>query len=149
MTALTLDPRRARTPTWLASMAAFGVLWNFYGICQFVGTLTPAGRSAMTAGMTSAQAQVWFALPPWMSAVFAVGVFGGLLGSLALFARRKAAVAVLAASLVSDAALFSGDWYFAVFDALPGRLAILACVVMVAVALQACAGAARRRALLR
>ena len=108
MTTSTLVPRATRTPAWLRATAAFGVLWNLYGICQFVGSLTPAGRSAMAAGMTAAQAQVWFALPLWMSAAFALGVF----------------------------------------DALPGQLAILAFVVLVALALQATARAARRGALL-
>jgi hypothetical protein len=127
-------------------MAGFGVLWNIYGIYQFIGTLTPAGRSAMAAGMSAAQAQIYFSLPAWMTAVFAIGVFGGLLGSLTLAARRAIAVPVLAISLVGYIALFSGDVYFGVFDAMPGQLAILALVV--AVALLATAWVARSRALL-
>lgn len=100
MTALTRDARGNRTPAWFWATAGFGVLWNLYGIDQFVGTLTPAGRSAMAAGMTAAQAQLDVTLPSWMTAVFAIGVFGGLLGSLTLALRRSAAVPVLAASLV-------------------------------------------------
>jgi hypothetical protein len=130
-------------------MAGFGVPWNLFGVYQFIGTLTPAGRSAMAAGMTAAQAQVYHGLPGWMTAVFAIGVFGGLLGSLALVARRAVAVPVLAASLIGYIALFSGDVYFGVFDAMPSQLAILAFVVLVAVALHATAWAARSRALLR
>jgi hypothetical protein len=149
MTDLTLDARGSRYPAWVWAMAGFGVLWNLYGIYQFIGTLTPAGRSAMAAGMTAAQAQVYFSLPAWMTAVFAFGVFGGLLGSLALAARRAVALPVFAASLVGYIALFSGDMYFGVFDAMPGQLAILAFVVVVALALLATAWVARSRALLR
>jgi hypothetical protein len=149
MTALTLDPRATRAPAWLWGAAGFGVLWNLYGIYQFLGTLTPAGRSAMAAGMTAAQAQVYFSLPAWMTAVFAIGVFAGLLGSLALLARRAVALPMLAASLIGYLLLFSGDLYFGVFDALPGQLAILAFVVLIAVALLATAWAARSRGLLR
>lgn len=149
MTALTVDARGNRAPTWFWGMAAFGVLWNLYGIYQFIGTLTPAGRSAMAAGMTAAQAQIYFSLPAWMTAVFAIGVFGGLLGSVALAARRTAALPALAVSLVGYIALFSGDVYFGVFDAMPSQLAILAFVVVVAVALLATAWAARSRTLLR
>ena len=58
MTDLTLDARGDRAPAWFWGMAGFGVLWNLYGIDQFVGTLTPAGRSAMAAGMTAAQAEL-------------------------------------------------------------------------------------------
>ena len=149
MTALTLDPRGTRIPAWFWGLAGFGVLWNLYGIHQFLGSLAPAGRAAMAAGMTAAQAQVYFSLPAWMSAVFAIGVFGGLLGSLGLVARRAAAVPVLAASLLAYAALFCGDLYFGVFDALPGQPAILVFVVLVAVGLLASAWAARRRQMLR
>jgi len=149
MTAITIDPRGARLPIWFWGMAGFGVLWNLYGIYQFIGSLTPAGRAAMAAGMTAAQAQVYFSLPVWMTAVFAIGVFGGLLGALAMLARRSAALPLLAASLAGYIALFSGDVYFGVFDALPGQLAVLAFVVVVAIALLATAWLARSRALLR
>ncbi len=149
MTALTLDARGNHAPAWLWAMAGFGVLWNLYGIYQFIGTLTPAGRSAMAAGMTAAQAQIYFSLPAWMTAVFAIGVFGGLVGSLVLAARRAAALPVFAGSLAGYTALFAGDEYFGVFDAMPGQLAILAFVVLVAAALLVTAWAARSRGLLR
>lgn len=149
MTALTLDAHRHRAPAWFRGMAGFGVLWNLYGIHQFIGSLTPEGRSAMAAGMTAAQAQVYFSLPAWLTAVFALGVFSGLLGSLALAARRAIALPVLAVSLAGYAALFAGDLHFGVFEALPGQLAILAFVVVVAVALLGTASAARTRGLLR
>lgn len=149
MTALTLDARGTRNPAWLWGTAGFGVLWNFYGICQFTGSLTSTGRAAMATGMTASQAQVYFSLPGWMTAAFAIGVFGGLLGSLTLAARRAVAVPVLAVSLFGYTGLFSGDLHFGVFDALPGQLAILAFVVLFAVALLGVAWAARTRALLR
>jgi len=149
MTALALDARGNRAPTWFWAMAGFGMLWNLYGIYQFIGTLTPAGRSAMAAGMTAAQAQVYFSLPAWMTAVFAIGVFGGLLGSLVLAARRVVALPVFAVSLAGYIALFAGDVYFGVFEAMPGQLAILAFVVFVAAALLVTAWAARSRGLLR
>lgn len=149
MTALTLDVRGSRAPALLWTMAGLGVLWNLYGIYQFIGTLTPAGRSAMAAGMTAAQAQIYFSLPAWMTAAFAVGVCSGLLGSLALAARRTAALPIFAVSLAGYIGLFVGDMYFGVFDAMPGQLAILALVVLVAVALFATAWVARAGALLR
>jgi hypothetical protein len=84
-----------------------------------------------------------------MTAVFAIGVFGGLLGSLALATRRAAALPVFAVSLVGYIGLFAGDVYFGILDAMPSQLAILAFVVVVAMALLATAWAARYRALLR
>lgn len=149
MTTLTLQARATRTPAWFWGAAGFGVLWNLYGIHQFLGTVTPEGRAVMAAGMSAAQAQAYASLPPWMTLVFALGVFGGLIGALALAARRAAALPVLMASLIGYLALFAGDLHFGIFDAMPSQLAILAFVVLVAGALLAAGWAARQRGLLR
>ena len=51
-------------------------------------------------GMNDAQIAVYNAMPPWMTAAWAIGVFGGLLGSLLLLGRRRWAVWLLAVSLI-------------------------------------------------
>ena len=45
--------------------------------------------------------QAYYAvLPPWVTAAFAVAVFSGALGSMALILRKKAAVSIFIISLV-------------------------------------------------
>lgn len=149
MQTLTIDSAASRVPNWLWAASALGVLWNAYGLYQFVGTFTPAGQAAMTAGMTAAQAEVYLGLPAWISVVFAAGVSGGLIGSIALAARRRLAVPVLAASLVGYVLLFAGDAYHGVFAAMPSQLAILVVVVLTAAGLFGTARIAVRRGLLR
>jgi hypothetical protein len=122
-------------PAWLGVASALGILWNAYGVYQFAGSFTPSGQAAMTAGMTAAQAALYLSLPAWISVVFAVGVFGGLAGSVLLARKRRAARTVLAASLVGYGLLFAGDAYHGVFAAIPAQLGILAIVVLVAAAL--------------
>lgn len=144
----TLELARPSAPAWLLGTAGAGVAWNLYGVYQFIGSLTPAGQAAMTAGMTSAQAEVYLALPAWISVVFAVGVFGGLIGSTLLLARRNAARGVLLASLLGYALLFGGDAAYGVFAAVPSQLAILAVVVAIAAVLSWVARRAARHGLL-
>ncbi len=148
MATITLDTHPSRTPTWLWAASALGILWNLYGTYQFVGTFTATGKAAITSGMTASQAAVYLSLPAWISAVFAVGVFGGLIGSVLLGLRRSAARPVFATSLVGYAALFAGDAYHGVFAAIPSQLAILAVVVAIAAALASAAQVAAKRKLL-
>jgi len=140
------DP--VRVPAWLRALAVFGVAWNIYGAYQFAGSFGQNPESMMAMGMTAEQAAVYLGLPAWISAVFAVGVFGGLAGSVALLARRRVATPLLLVSLVGYVLLFAGDAYHGVFASIPVQLAILGFVVLVAGALLWASRAATRRGLL-
>ncbi len=129
--------------------AALGVLWNLYGVRQFAGSFNQTAESLVAVGMTPAQAQVYLALPAWVSLAFAVGVFGGLAGSVALALLRRISVRTLAASLAGYLVLFAVDAWHGVFASMPSQLAILAVVVAVAAALLWAARLAARRGLLR
>jgi hypothetical protein len=144
-----VDETARSAPAWLWAAGAVGTAWNVYGLYQYVGTFTPSGQAAMTAGMSAAQAELYLSLPAWISVVFAIGVFGGLAGSIALLLRRRIALPIFAASLAGYVLLFAGDTYYGVFEAIPSQLAILAVVVLIAAALLAAAWQAGRRGLLR
>ena len=148
MQTVTFGSTAPRVPIWLWAAAVFGVVWNLYGTYQYIGTFTQAGQAAMTAGMTPAQAAVYLALPAWVSAVFAVGVFGVLAGSMLLALRRASARPVFAVSLVGYGLLFAGDAAYGVFAVIPSQLAILAAVVLIAATLLGVTSLARKRGLL-
>jgi hypothetical protein len=149
MHTLTLEPAASPVPIWLRAASILGVLWNVYGVYQYAGTFTQAGQAAMTAGMTASQAALYLSLPAWISVVFAVGVFGGLLGSILLALRHRAAPSVFALSFAGYGLLFAGDLYHGVFAAIPSQLGILAVVVLIAAALFRASWVAGRRGLLR
>jgi hypothetical protein len=133
-TTQTLNLQSRATP-WLLATASLGAAWNVFGIVQFAKSLVRNRESLMAGGMTAAQAELVAALPFWMTLAFAVGVFGGLAGSVLLGLRRRAARPVLAVSLLAYALLFAGDAMHGVFAALPSQLAILSLVVLIAAAL--------------
>ncbi len=140
---------RGRAGVWLPVAAVAGLGWNLFGLWQFAGSLRQTGESLMAAGMTAKQAEIYLALPGWMTAVFAVGVIGGTVGSLLMLLQRAAAVLVFAVSLAGYVALFAGDLAYGVFAGLPEQLVIITSVVLIAAALFALSLFARKRAMLR
>lgn len=138
----------SRAPTWFWAAAAFGLIWNVYGVYQFMGTFSQTTESLTAAGMTAEQAAIYLALPAWITVVFAIGVFGGLAGSVVLMLRKAVAVPVFTVSLVGYIALFSGDYAYGIFENIPTQLAILVFVVVVAAALLALAWFARKSSII-
>lgn len=140
---------RGRAGIWLPVAAVAGLGWNLFGLWQFAGSLRQTGESLIAAGMTAEQAEIYLALPGWMTVVFAVGVIGGTVGSVLLLLRRVAAVPVFALSLAGYIALFAGDLAYGVFAGLPEQLVIITTVVLIAGALFALSLFARKRGMLR
>ena len=132
---ITIQGRSPAIPVWARIAAGLGVLWNLYGVYQYIGSFSATAERLMTAGMTEAQAELYLQLPVWMTVAFGFGVFCGLLGSGLLLMQNKLATPVLWVSLVGYVVLFAGDAYFGVFANIPAQLAILAFVVAVALAL--------------
>jgi len=103
---------------------------------QFVQSLRATTDSLVAGGLTPQQAAVMTSYPAWMTAAFAVGVFGGLLGCVLLLLRRKLAVPVFALSLVGYIALYIGDITEGVFAAMgTPQVVVLSVVVAIAAAL--------------
>ena len=89
-------------PGWhLWVVGIIGVLWNGFGCFDF--TMTATRNEAYLSGFPEEMVAYWTAMPWWMFAVWAIGVFGGLAGSIALLMRRAIAVPLLAASLIAAA----------------------------------------------
>lgn len=129
-------PSPLRAPVLLTAAGLGGIAWNLFGAVQFVGAVAATEQSLIAGGMTAEQAAVMTGYPGWMTVAFAVGVFGGLLGSVLLLLRRAAAKPILAASLVAYVALWIGDAMFGVFAALGApQVAVLTLVVAIATAL--------------
>jgi hypothetical protein len=127
-------PTSARgVPIWFWTVAALGVLWNAYGVLQFFESVTATEESLMSMGMDEVQAQTISTYPIWMTAAFAAGTFGGLIGSVLLLLRRRAAVPLFVVSLAGYVVLYIGDITEGVFAALgASQVAILSLVVIIA-----------------
>ncbi|WP_430399072.1 hypothetical protein [Flavobacterium sp.] len=81
---------------WIISGVA--LLWNAMGVNQYLQQAYMT--DAFKAMYTEEQLAIITSAPSWVIAVFAIAVFGGLLGSLALLLRKKIAIVLFIVSLI-------------------------------------------------
>jgi len=90
---------KATWHVWL--IGAFALLFNCIGVFDFVMSMVQGAEYLASAGMTPAQIAHYQAMPPWMTVVWAVGVFGAFLASILLLLRKKLALPVFSVSLAA------------------------------------------------
>lgn len=91
----------AKTPWHLWAVGVIAVLWNSYGGYDYVMSMTQGATYMAAAGMTPDQVAYYEAMPVWMTAVWATGVWGGVLGSILLLLRNKLAFPVFVVSFAA------------------------------------------------
>lgn len=89
-----------RVPWWFWIVAVAALLWNAFGAYDYVMTQSGGVAYLASMGMTPAQIAYYEAMPEWMTAVWALGVWGAVAGSVLLLVRSRHAVWAFAASLV-------------------------------------------------
>lgn len=136
-------------PLWFWGAAGLGLVWNAYGVVQYIGSVRATPESLIAGGLTAEQAAVMTGYPLWMTAAFAIGVFAGLAGCVLILLRSKAALPVFALSLAGYAALYIGDITQGVFAAMGApQVIILSLVVAIAALLLWLARHARKAGLI-
>ena len=91
----------ARAPAWLRIVAVLGLIWNCFGIYNYLLTVGVIHGAPSAAG----------GMPAWVTGAFAVAVFGGALGCLGLLLLKRWSKLLLALSLL--AVLAVDLWTFA------------------------------------
>ncbi|MEO5774945.1 MAG: hypothetical protein ABIQ32_12635 [Sphingomicrobium sp.] len=92
-----------RTPVHLWIVAALATLWNGFGCYDYLMTQTRGAdyvRSMMPGADAEAIMSYVNGLPLWATGAWALGVWGGLLGSALLLARHRWAAPALGISFV-------------------------------------------------
>lgn len=89
---------KATVSFWI--VAVLSLLWNLFGCYDYLmSKLSPDSYFAAN-GMNAESVAYMAALPAWLTAFWALGVWGSLAGSLLLLGRSRHAVAAFALSLV-------------------------------------------------
>jgi hypothetical protein len=95
-----LQATPTRTPAHLWVVGVLSLLWNSFGCYDYTMTkLNPVDHFA-SMGMGATELAYMDSLPAWLSAFWALGVWGSLLGSILLLMRSRHAVTAFAASLL-------------------------------------------------
>jgi hypothetical protein len=113
-------------PAWLRIVAGLCLLWNLFGVYQYLMTVGVVG---------GADAAAASAMPAWVTGAFALAVFGGALGCLGLLMLKRWAKWLLVLSLLGVLAM--DLWMFilsgAGATAAAAEMGVTAAVLVVAV----------------
>ena len=125
-----------KAPLHLWLIGALALLWNCAGAFDYV--MTETRNSSYMSSFTPEQLAYFYAFPVWAVATWALGVWGGVLGSILLLLRRRWAVPVFAISLAGMVVTFFYNYVltngFAVMGG-AGALAFTGVIIIVGVAL--------------
>ena len=89
----------ARWHLWVVGFLA--LLWNAVGAFDYLATKLQ--YEPYMANFSQAQLEYFYSFPDWVVACWAVGVWGALLGSVALLLRKALAVWLFGASILGMA----------------------------------------------
>jgi len=89
---------QARTPMLLWVVGILALLWNAFGCYDYL--MTNTHNAAYLASFPADQLAYFNSLPSWLTAFWAIGVWGGLAGSILLLMRSRHAVLVFGLSLI-------------------------------------------------
>jgi hypothetical protein len=89
----------ARAPWHFWAVAAVSLAWNAFGAFDYSMSHIVGDAYFREAGMNDAQIAAMHVMPAWATAVWAIGVWGAVAGSLLLLLRNRLAVPAFALSL--------------------------------------------------
>ena len=93
-----------KPPVWFWVVSVIALLWNLMGVAAYLGDAYTSVEQLEQ--MTQAQRELFEGRPAWVTAAFAIAVFAGAIGSIALLIRKKWAKPVLTLSLIAAIAQF-------------------------------------------
>jgi len=103
----------AKAPSWFRLLAVIGLLWNLIGVAMYLQNVGLFGDPL--AGLNEAERALAASIPAWVTAAFAIAVFSGLFGALALVLLKRVARPLLILSLL--AVLAQTGWIVLLSDA--------------------------------
>ncbi len=95
---MTNESTTNKPPIWFWIVSVLALLWNGAGVNAYIQQAynTESHRAMYTAE----QLEMVNNMPSWATAAFAIAVFGGLLGCIALLLRKKWAKSIFLLSLI-------------------------------------------------
>lgn len=98
----------ATPPRWFTIAVIGAILFELFGVANY---LMDALRSPQAlAALPIDQQLMWAATPRWVTIAYAVAVFAGLAGAVALAMRRRWSIPLLGLSLLAVIVQFSSLW---------------------------------------
>lgn len=121
--------RKPPSSFWAISILA--LIWNGIGCFQYIA-LTTASNEQLAASFSAAEVTIFQSTPAWTTGAFAIAVFGGLSGAIALLGRKAWSRILFIISLI--AVVVQHVWTFILsgyLDIMPATAAIGPALVVV------------------
>ena len=90
--------KTSKTPVWFWIIGVLALLWNLMGVMNYLGRAFM--KEALKTEMTPAQIELMENTPAWVTAAFAIAVWGGAIGCIGLLLRKKWAKSAFGISLL-------------------------------------------------
>ncbi|MFS4447690.1 hypothetical protein [Maribacter sp. 2307UL18-2] len=127
-----MNQSRIKPTIWFWVLAVLGLLWNLIGVYFYL--IEAYMKDEMRATLSDAQRAIFETQPVWLTAAYALAVFGGALGCIGLLVRKKWATPLFLLSLV---ALIARTCYYffmtnatEVFDMVQGTILPIAVIII-------------------
>ena len=88
-----------KPPIWFWIVSVIGLVWNGMGVDYYLGQAYKTER--WLAQHSTEQLELMANNPTWLTAAFAIAVFGGILGCLALLLKKKIAKILFLLSFIA------------------------------------------------
>lgn len=94
-----INAMQSKLPGWFWILATLALLWNLIGVAAYLMEVTMSPEAL--AELPEAQSNLREATPAWVTGCYAIAVFAGTLGSIALLIRKTWAVPLFGISLAA------------------------------------------------
>ena len=103
------DNLSVKPPLWFWIVSAVALIWNIMGVMAYLSSAFMTDE--MKTELPPEQVALLDNTPAWVTAAFAIAVWAGLLGCIALLIRKKWARPVLVISLIGIIAQMSYSFF--------------------------------------
>ncbi|MEL7531873.1 MAG: hypothetical protein AAFN10_11220 [Bacteroidota bacterium] len=94
-----------KIPTWFWVVSSIALVWNLMGCFAYLGQAMMTEE--MIAALPDAEQALYQNIPAWVTAAFAIAVWGGAAASLLLLLKRKIATPIFILSILGIIAQMS------------------------------------------
>ena len=123
---MTNSTTKPTTVFWVISIIA--LFWNIMGVVAYLGQAYMTDEAL--ALMPEAEQAYYANLPAWVTAAFAIAVFSGFLGCVALVLKKKWAKPMFVVSFITVVAQIAYNLFIQEYVALSGSRVILPLVTL-------------------
>lgn len=126
------DKLTVKPPMWFWIVSALALLWNIMGAMAYLGQVFMTDE--IKAALPEDQLTLMENTPAWATAAFAIAVWAGVLGCIALLLRKKWATTILWISLIGLLVHMVHFFFMAnmveVYGTVQGLLMPIICIVI-------------------